>query len=60
MLRERGINLFGDLQERLDAWIAEGQSAAWRLNGRFVVIVEMPVVSPRGEERTDLRPLARS
>jgi Prokaryotic E2 family A/ThiF family/Prokaryotic homologs of the JAB domain len=54
MLRERGINLFGDLQERLDAWIAEGQSAAWRLNGRFVVIVEMPVVSPRGEDRDGL------
>ena len=54
MLGERGINLFGDLQERLDAWIAEGQSAAWRLNGRFVVIVEMPVVSPRGEERDGL------
>jgi Prokaryotic E2 family A/ThiF family/Prokaryotic homologs of the JAB domain len=50
MLDERGINLFGDLKPLLTSWIAEGRTAAWRLNGRFAVIVEMPVVSPRGEQ----------
>ena len=54
MLGERGIDLFGDLKPLLASWIAEGQTAAWRLNGRFVVIVEMPVVSPRGEQRDGL------
>jgi Prokaryotic E2 family A/ThiF family len=54
MLGERGIDLFGDLKPLLASWITEGQTAAWRLNGRFVVIVEMPVVSPRGEQRDGL------
>ena len=51
MLEERGIKLFDDLRDRLGAWIAEGVSAAWRLKGRFAVIVEMPVVSPRGVQQ---------
>jgi Prokaryotic E2 family A len=54
MLDERGIDLFGDLKPLLASWIAEGPTAAWRLNGRFVVIVEMPIVSPRGEQRDGL------
>jgi integrative and conjugative element protein (TIGR02256 family) len=54
MLGERGIDLFGDLKPLLASWIAEGESAALRLNGRFVVIVEMPVVSPGGEQRDGL------
>lgn len=54
MLGERGINLFDDLRTRLGAWIAEGPSAAWRLNGRFAVIVEMPIVSPRGVQQDGL------
>ncbi|TIO48883.1 MAG: hypothetical protein E5X80_26120 [Mesorhizobium sp.] len=49
MLGERGINLLDDLKERLGAWLAE--EAAWRLNGRFAVIVEMPIVSPRGVQQ---------
>lgn len=51
MLAERGINLFGDLSERLAAWLAEGASAAWRLNARFAVIVEMPIISPHGVQQ---------
>ena len=54
MLEERGINLFDDLKVRLNAWLAEGLSAAWRMNSRFVVIVEMPIVSSRGEQRDGL------
>ena len=54
MLGDRGINFFDDLKERLYAWITEGQPAAWRLNGRFVVIVEMPIVTPRGEQQAGL------
>ena len=48
MLAERGINLFGDLGKRLAGWLAEGAPAAWRLNARFAVIVEMPIISPHG------------
>jgi Prokaryotic E2 family A/ThiF family len=54
MLDERGIKLFDDLKVRFNAWLAEGPSAAWRLNGRFAVIVEMPIVSPRGERQDGL------
>lgn len=51
MLEERGIRLFDDLKQRLLSWIGQGEPAAWRLNGRFAIIVEMPVVSPRGEQQ---------
>lgn len=51
MLEERGIKLLDDLKSRLGGWITDGVSAAWRLNGRFAVIVEMPVVSPRGVQQ---------
>jgi hypothetical protein len=57
MLDARGIDLYADLTERFAKWLSEGQAAAWRLNARFAVIVEMPIVSPRGEQQEgiDLR-----
>jgi len=54
MLGDRGIKLMDDLKQRLGAWLAEGTSAAWRLNARFAIIVEMPVVSPRGLQQDGL------
>jgi hypothetical protein len=51
MLAERGINLFDDLGKRLAGWLAEGAPAAWRLNARFAVIVEMPIISPHGVQQ---------
>jgi hypothetical protein len=54
MLGERGIGLLDDLKQRLGAWLTEGASAAWRLNGRFAIIVEMPIVSPRGTQQDGL------
>lgn len=54
MLDERGIGLFDDLKERLLAWVDQGEPAAWRLHGRFTIILEMPVVSPRGEQQEGL------
>ena len=51
MLEERGIRLFDDLKQRLLAWVDQGEAATWRLHGRFAIIVEMPVVSPRGEQQ---------
>lgn len=48
MLGERGIDLPNELRNRLNSWLAEGTAAAWRLNARFGVIVEMPVLSPLG------------
>jgi hypothetical protein len=50
-LRDRGIDLAADLARTLRAWLTEGAPAAWRLNGRFAVIVEMPVISPGGEQK---------
>jgi len=51
MLTERGIDLFDDLRKSLDGWIAEGERARWRLNARFAFIVQMPIISPRGEQK---------
>jgi hypothetical protein len=50
-LAECGINLFDDLRERLTTWLTEGASAGWRLNARFAVIVEMPIISPHGVQQ---------
>ena len=57
MLQDRGIALYDDLTGRFTKWLDEGEAAAWRLNARFVVIVEMPIVSPLGEQQdgVDLR-----
>ena len=57
MLRERGVDLFADLSSRLSGWLTEAEPAAWRLNARLAVLVEMPIVSPNGKQQdgTDLR-----
>jgi hypothetical protein len=57
MLNERGIDLIGDLKTRLTAALAQGKKAAWRLNARVAIIVEMPILSPRGDHESgaDLR-----
>ena len=56
-LRARGIDICADLTSRFARWLAEGEVAAWRLNARFAVIVEMPIATPRGErqEGVDMR-----
>ena len=51
MLDARGIELYADLTARFTEWLAEGETAAWRLNARFAVIVEMPIVSTRDEQQ---------
>jgi hypothetical protein len=57
MLKERGIDLLSDLGARLTASLAAGEAAAWCLNGRVAVIVEMPILSPRegNESGVDMR-----
>lgn len=57
MLKERGIDLLSDLGARLTASLAAGEAAAWRLNGRIAIIVEMPILSPRegNESGVDMR-----
>ncbi len=57
ILSRRGIDLIADLTARFSGWLEEGEPAAWRLNSRLVVIVEMPIMSPRDEQQdgTDLR-----
>lgn len=51
MLRERGVDLLSDMKARISGWLDQGLSAAWRLNSRFIVIVEMPIVAPNGQQR---------
>ena len=57
ILNARGVDMYADLTARFARWLAEGEAAAWRLNSRFAAIVEMPIVSPRGERQqgVDLR-----
>ena len=51
MLNVRGIELYADLTARFTKWLSEGEAAVWRINARFSVIIEMPIVSPRGEQQ---------
>ncbi len=55
MLSDRGVDLLADLQDRFSRYLDRG--AAWQLNARFVVILEMPIVAPDGsaQQGTDLR-----
>lgn len=57
MLSERGIDLFQDLRDRFSTWLGQTPPPAWRINGRFAVIVEMPIIAPDGalKHGTDLR-----
>lgn len=57
MLEARGINLFDDLRTKFRNWLQQAEQQAWRINARFAVIVEMPIIAPDGAERngTDLR-----
>ena len=57
MLSERGFDLFEDLRNRFSAWLGQTPPPAWRINGRFAVIVEMPIIAPDGalQNGTDLR-----
>ena len=51
MLNVRGIELYADLTARLTKWLSEGEAVTWRINARFAVILEMPIMSPRGEQQ---------
>jgi len=57
MLAQRGIDLFADLRERFSNWLGQTNPPAWRINSRFAVIVEMPVIAPDGalQDGVDLR-----
>lgn len=57
LLHARGIELYADLIARFTNWLAEGEAATWRLNSRFGIIIEMPIVSPHGiqQEGVDVR-----
>ena len=51
LLEERGIDLLADLSARFSALLLEEDPAAWRINGRVALIVEMPLLSPRGGQQ---------
>ena len=57
LLKSRGVDLFDDLRARFSGWLSEQPPAAWRLNSRFAVILEMPILALDGVQRdgTDLR-----
>ncbi|MCG8520942.1 MAG: ThiF family adenylyltransferase, partial [Pseudomonadales bacterium] len=49
--------LFADLRQRFSTWLSERQPPAWRINARFAVILETPIIAPDGapQDGTDLR-----
>ena len=57
MLARRGIDLIADLREKFSDWLGENPPPAWRINSRFIVVVEMPIIAPDGaiQNGTDLR-----
>lgn len=57
MLEKRGVDLFEDLRVRFSGWLSEQKPPAWRINARFAVILEMPIIAPDGapQDGTDLR-----
>lgn len=57
MLTPRGIDLFDTLRARFSGWFNEQPPAAWRINARFAVILETPIIAPDGapQDGTDLR-----
>lgn len=57
MLARRGIDLLADLREKFSDWLGKYPPPAWRINSRFVVVVEMPIIAPDGavQNGTDLR-----
>jgi hypothetical protein len=46
-LNERGIDLLADMSARFSSALTAVGRAAWRLNCRVAIIVEMPILSPR-------------
>ncbi|MGK7752164.1 MULTISPECIES: Mov34/MPN/PAD-1 family protein [unclassified Roseovarius] len=57
MLARRGIDLLADLRQKFSDWLGENPPPAWRINSRFVFVVEMPIIAPDGavQNGTDLR-----
>lgn len=57
MLKERGIDLLAELSARFSVLFMEDDPAAWRINSRVAIIVEMPILFPSGgqEDGVDLR-----
>ncbi len=57
MLKLRGIDLLDDLRARFLDWLSEDPPPIWRINSRFAVILEMPIIAPDGTQHdgTDLR-----
>ncbi len=57
MLEKRGVDLFEDLRGQFSGWLSEQTPPAWRINARFAVILEMPIIAPDGapQDGTDLR-----
>jgi hypothetical protein len=51
-LNDRGVDLLGDLRTRFSTALDAGAGAAWSLQSRFAVIVEMPILSPRDLRQT--------
>jgi hypothetical protein len=51
-LNNRGVDLLADLRTRLADAFDKGTAAAWQLQGRAAVIVEIPIQSPRDDRDT--------
>ena len=57
MLLEQDIDLLTDLWENFEKWLAHKPPQAWRINGNFAVVVQMPIIAPDDTTRNgeDLR-----
>ncbi len=57
MLSARGVDLLADLHARFANWLSQQPPPVWRINSRFAVIVEMPIIGPSGtrHDGSDLR-----
>src|SRR5439155_18893375 len=50
ILHERGVDLVADFRVQLNGALGANKDAAWRLNSRTAVIVEMSILSPRADQ----------
>ncbi|MGU3540413.1 ThiF family adenylyltransferase [Methylobacterium sp. A54F] len=48
MLKERGVNLYSDLRDRIVGWTGVSEQDRPRMNASLAIIVAMPVIGPTG------------
>lgn len=49
VLHDRGVDIVSDLRTRMKEWYGAKATDAGRLGGPLAIVVEFPIISPRGE-----------